>query len=76
MLRALILFPALALSLVACGDKDECTTGNNTCEGDVLMECVDGAWEESEDCAASEMICHDMGEGDESHCMMEGDMEM
>lgn len=66
---------ALAAALTGCGDKDEaCTDGSLRCTEDVLEECVDGAWETSEDCTESDMICHDMG--DDSHCMMEGSMEM
>ena len=41
------------------------------CDGDVLQECVEGDWSET-DCEAEGMICHDMG--DESHCMPEGAM--
>jgi len=67
---------ALPFLLLACGDKDDeaCEDAALQCSGEVLQECVDGAWEESEDCAAADMICHDMG--DDSHCMMDGEMEM
>lgn len=61
------------LTLIGCGG--ECTEAEFTCDGDVLMECVDGELVESEDCAASEMICHAMGDGTD-HCMTDGDMEM
>jgi len=73
--KLLTLLPLFALTtLVACGDKDDaCEDGAKSCDGDVLQECVDGAWEET-DCEADGMICHDMG--DDSHCMMDGDMEM
>ena len=54
--------------LVGCGGG--CEEEAFTCEGDVLMECVDGELVESEDCAASEMICHAMGDGSD-HCMSE-----
>ena len=64
----------LAASLSGCGDKDACDDGDNDSDGDVLMECVDGELVESEDCAASEMICHAMGGGDD-HCMDEGAMD-
>ena len=63
----------LFLCVVACGDKDTvCEGSEKGCDGDVLQECVDGDWEET-DCEAEAMICHDMG--DESHCMAE-DMGM
>ena len=53
----------------ACGEK------NLGCDGDVLQECsADGTCETVQDCAAEDMICHEMGE--ESHCMAEGDMDM
>ena len=62
------------LILAACGDKDAaCDDGARACDGDILQECVDQAWEET-DCSAEGMICHDMG--DDSHCMTDGDMEM
>ena len=62
------------LALYACGDKDAaCDNGARACDGDVLQECVDGAWQET-DCSAEAMICHEMG--DDSHCMPDGDMEM
>ena len=59
----------LALFLFfACGEEK--TLG---CDGDVLQECsADGTCETVQDCAAEDMICHEMGE--ESHCMAEGDM--
>ena len=61
----------LALFLFfACGEEK--TLG---CDGDILQECsADGTCETVQDCAAEDMICHDMGE--ESHCMAEGDMDM
>ncbi len=69
-----LLVCALAL-LTACGDKDgdsaaACAAG---CDGTVLTTCTDGTAAET-DCADEGMICHDLG--DESHCMMDGDMEM
>ena len=71
----LIPLAVLPILLIGCGDKDEaCEEASLQCTSDVLEECVDGVWEESEDCAAADMICHDMG--DDSHCMMEGEMEM
>lgn len=64
----------LAAILAACGDKDDaCDDGARACDGDVLEECVDGVWEET-DCAEDGMICHDLD--DESHCMMDGEMDM
>ena len=63
----------LFLCVFACGDKDTvCDGSEKGCDGNVLQECVDGDWEET-DCEAEAMICHDMG--DESHCMAE-DMGM
>ena len=63
----------LFLCAVACGDKDAiCEGSEKGCDGDVLQECVNGDWEET-DCEAEAMICHEMG--DDSHCMAE-DMGM
>jgi len=75
MLRITVLF-ALPFLLIGCGDKDDetCEDAAIQCSDDILQECVDGVWEESEDCLAADMICHDMG--DDSHCMMEGEMDM
>ena len=62
----------LAFASIACGDKDTvCEASEKNCDGEVLQECVDGDWSET-DCEAEGMICHDMG--DESHCMPEGSM--
>ncbi len=72
-----VVFVVAMAGAVACGDKDdtggECAAGTASCSGDVLTECVDGTVVET-DCAADGMICHDMG--DDSHCMMDGEMEM
>ena len=63
---------AMALfALIACGG--ECAEAEFSCDGDILMECVDGELVESEDCAASEMTCHVMGDGTD-HCMSDSDM--
>ena len=59
----------LIFSILA-GCSGGCEEEAFTCDGDVLMECVDGELVESEDCAASEMICHAMGDGTD-HCMSE-----
>jgi len=59
------------LTLSGCGG--ECTEAEFTCDGDILMECVDGELMESEDCSASEMVCHEMGDGTD-HCMSDMDM--
>lgn len=67
------IFVMALLTVIGCGG--ECADDEFTCAGEVLMECVDGELVESEDCAASEMICHAMGDGTD-HCMTEGDMEM
>lgn len=67
---------SLAL-LTACGDKEaECEAeGDYACDGDVLMVCgEDLTLSEEQDCAADDMICHDV-EAD-SHCMAEGAMDM
>lgn len=64
---------ALLTLLAACGGaEDECTADTHSCDGDILRVCVDGAWEEEEDCSAAAQICHDMG--DDSHCMTESSM--
>jgi len=70
MKRALI----LATLLFSWGCGETCTTDEHACSGDVLEVCVDEVWEVEEDCAESDMICHDMGA--DSHCMSDGDMEM
>ncbi len=57
---------------VGCGDKDDdtaggsCSTDEVQCtDADVLQTCVDGAWEDTEDCAEQGLMCHEeMG-----HCM-------
>jgi hypothetical protein len=59
----------LTLMVLAAGcgtEETTCETGAFQCgEGEMLEECVDGAWAESEDCAADGLICHaEMG-----HCM-------
>jgi hypothetical protein len=56
----------LALVFTGCNGNDSCETeGELRCDGDVLQECVDGKFEDDEDCAANDMICHiEMG-----HCM-------
>lgn len=59
---------ALLLLLAACGSTDgPCTNGALQCSADgaLLEECVDGAWVESDDCAAQGLEC-DAGMG---HCM-------
>jgi len=69
------LFIALLGTLAACdgGGGEEttpCEEGSVSCDGDFLVECVDGEELET-DCAADGMECHEeMG-----HCMdMGGDM--
>lgn len=59
--------------MLACGDKDaECVDAEVQCNGDLLEECVDGVWTESEDCAADGLVCHEeMG-----HCMQASDSGM
>lgn len=71
MLARNTLSAVIALSLLACGDKDDdtgaaCTAGAYQCtEEEVLQECQEGAWTDSEDCAELGMQCHaEMG-----HCM-------
>jgi hypothetical protein len=62
---------ALFLFALGCsgGGEEACETGAFQCgDGEILEECVDGAWTESEDCAADGLICHaEMG-----HCMAAG----
>jgi hypothetical protein len=61
----------MTMTLAACGDKESCEVGVLQCSGDVLQECsADEAWETSEDCAESGMMCHSEGE---AHCMEMGD---
>ncbi len=60
--------------LAGCGNgEEECVDEEYSCNGDMLMLCVEGVLEEEEDCAAQEMMCHaEMG-----HCMAEDtDMPM
>ena len=49
-----------------CSGGDDCPTeGEMRCDGDTLQECVDGRFEDDQDCAADGMMCMaDMG-----HCM-------
>ena len=50
--------------MFACGEKELTLQ----CAEDVLQECdADGVCTDVQDCAADEMICHDMGA--DSHCM-------
>ena len=50
---------------VACASSSDCETSALTCDGDMLQECVDGAWVDLEDCSLSGQMCHEeMG-----HCM-------
>jgi len=74
MKRLLPILAALSALAVGCG-KDDCEDGYYECDGDVLLVCDGGELIEDEDCAASEMICHAMGGGDD-HCMEEGAMDM
>jgi len=60
----------VSMPMVGCdgGDDGEetaaCEEGTATCDGDFLVECVDGEEVET-DCAADGMMCHEeMG-----HCM-------
>ena len=63
---------AMVLGVWGC-DEGACETdGAFRCTESTLEECVDGQWEVAEECAESDMICHDMG--DESHCMLDGEM--
>jgi len=59
-------FLVLVTLLVGCGDKDtglECDEGFQECDGDLVVECVDGEWVEQEDCAAEDKVCEDSGDG-------------
>ena len=66
------LFTALMLpALVACsGAEGDCETSTYQCDGTVLQQCgEDGVWDDQEDCADLNMMCHaEMG-----HCMAEDD---
>ena len=69
----IFLFSAI---LTGCGDKadGECETDARQCtDENVLQVCSDGAWTDEEDCVASDMICHQMDDASQSHCMS-GDM--
>jgi hypothetical protein len=70
----MLVLSALAIGCGGGGDEEGCTEGEVYCDGDLLIECIDGAEVES-DCAADGMMCHEeMG-----HCMEmtgEGDMSM
>ena len=64
-MRATWLFGVL---LFGCGEDtastEACEEGAASCDGDVLVECVDGVEAET-DCAAEGLTCHaEMG-----HCM-------
>jgi hypothetical protein len=63
-MRGIVLL--LPLLGVGCEGGEDCTTeGEFRCDGDVLQECVDGSFEDNEDCADDGMMCHaEMG-----HCM-------
>ena len=52
----------VAGALISCGDDKEegCEEGVFQCDGDVLQVCLDGGFEDEEDCAESGMMCHDM----------------
>jgi len=67
-------FALAALTLIfACTTKEEgCAEGTHQCADTMLQVCTSGAWVDEEDCAAGNMICHDMGSM--SHCMEEGAM--
>ncbi len=59
-----ILF-ALPFFCAGCGGEECTTEGEVRCDGDVLQECIDGKFEDDEDCAEDGMMCMaDMG-----HCM-------
>ena len=58
----------------ACSSKKEegCVNSTYQCVDTLLQVCKEGAWVDEEDCAANNMVCHDMGSM--SHCMEEGAM--
>ena len=67
-----IALAALTLTL-GCSSKEEgCAEKTFQCAGTMLQQCKAGDWVDSEDCAANNMVCHDMGSM--SHCMEEGAM--
>lgn len=72
-----VLVPCTCFLLLACGCREytdgpslaeyrACdVNGTVRCDGEVIQECVDGYWEDIEDCEAEERVCHEeMG-----HCM-------
>ena len=68
MIRALSLLTVAAL--VACGETEaeaepECDDGAQQCDGDVVQYCVEGLWEDTQDCAADGLMCH----AELGHCM-------
>ena len=69
------LVTALALSALftACGGGSDCEEEAYQCVGEMLQQCVDGAWADEEDCGALDgMVCHaEMG-----HCMAADDTGM
>ena len=73
MKKWMILLAAVASLSLGCDGESACETeGVYQCDGDTLQVCTDGAWEIDEECPDSDMICHDMG--DDSHCMLDGEM--
>lgn len=65
-MKSMMKFVFLSL-MVACGggeSEEGCTDGEIFCDGDFLVECLDGEEVET-DCAVDGMMCHEeMG-----HCM-------
>lgn len=67
-LLTVLLIPAL----FACGASadGDCEAASYQCDGTILQQCGDdGVWEDQEDCADLNMMCHaEMG-----HCMAHDD---
>ena len=65
-MRSWAVLCVLPLVCAGCDGGEACTTeGEMQCDGDVLQECVDGKFEDNEDCAEDGRMCMaDMG-----HCM-------
>ncbi|MBN2496666.1 MAG: hypothetical protein JXR96_18900, partial [Deltaproteobacteria bacterium] len=45
-----------ALSACSSGSAD-CTQGETRCQGSVIQTCVDGSWQDFQDCAEQDRIC-------------------
>lgn len=57
----------LGLLLAGCGPEPCDQDGATRCVDEVAQTCVDGGWEETQDCAAEGLVCHEHEE-DVFHC--------